>query len=335
MDAKFYLKLENNEVKCTLCPHNCIIRDGKEGICNVRKNESGTLITKNYGIISSIGFDPIEKKPLYHFYPGSEILSVGSLGCNLKCKFCQNWQISQSGIDDFARSTKLYKPEKVVELAKKNKENIGLAYTYNEPTVFYEFMKDTAILINESGLKNVMISNGFINQKPLKELLQYMDAFNIDLKAFTEHFYKDYTKSKLEPVKETLQTISSCNKHLEITNLVIPGLNDDPTEFENMMKWISENLNENVVMHISRYYPSYKMDIEATSVEKMLILEKIAKNYVDYVYLGNVLMPEGNNTYCKKCNELLIRRSGYSTKTISVKSDGTCMKCGTQVLTYI
>ena len=196
-------------------------------------------------------------------------------------------------------------------------------------------MNDTAILANDLGLKNVMISNGFINPAPLKELMKYMDAFNIDLKAFNEQFYKKYTKAGLNPVKKTLKTISEYKKHLEITNLVIPGLNDDPAEFEKMMQWISNSLNNNVVVHISRYYPSYKMEIDATSLEKMLTLEKIAKKYVDFVYLGNVLIPEGNNTYCKKCNELLIRRSGYTTKNISIKSDGTCMKCGTQVLTYI
>ena len=334
MEAGFYIPTEENKVKCELCPHNCVISTDNYGICNVRKNENGKLITSNYGVVSSIGFDPIEKKPLYHFYPGSEILSIGSLGCNLKCKFCQNWQISQCSIEDFGRGTVIYSPEQIVELAKSRKSNIGVAYTYNEPTVFYEYMLDTAILAKENGLKNVMVSNGYINKEPLQELLKHMDAFNIDLKAFSEQFYKEYTKSSLEPVKDTLKDIAKAGKHLEITNLVIPTLNDDESEFESMMQWIEKNLGDEVIMHISRYYPSYQLDIDATSVNKMLRFEEIAKKYVKYVYLGNVLVSNDNNTYCPECNELLIQRTGYTTKIISVDNKGKCMKCGARILNY-
>lgn len=334
MEAKFYIQTDNNKVKCELCPHNCEISDGNYGICNVRENEKGKLITRNYGVVSSMGFDPIEKKPLYHFYPGSEILSVGSLGCNLKCKFCQNWQISQCNVENFEREFRYYSPQKILELTKSKKNNVGIAYTYNEPTIFYEFMLDTAILAKESGLNNVMVSNGFINKTPLKELLNYIDAFNIDLKAFSEDFYKGFTKSRLEPVKDTLLEISKAGKHLEITNLVIPTLNDDEVEFENMIKWIADNLGKDVVLHISRYYPSFQLDIEATSVEKMLKFNEIANRYLNYVYLGNLLLPEGNNTYCPQCNELSIRRSGYSTKVLSINNDGNCMHCGYHILNY-
>lgn len=335
MEARYYIKLDNRNVQCELCPHNCIIQDDKSGICNVRTNDSGILLTKNYGKISSIGFDPIEKKPLYHFYPGSDILSIGSLGCNLKCQFCQNWEISQTCDEAYSRESMVYSPEQIIKLALSRRNNIGIAYTYNEPTVFYEFMINTAKLAKQSGLKNVMISNGYINQKPLQDLLPYIDAFNIDLKSFSENFYREYTKSKLEPVKQTLKAIASSSKHLEITNLVIPTLNDDSIEFEEMIKWIRDNLGDEIVFHISRYFPTYKLKIEATSIEKMTSLAEIASKYLKYVYLGNVLLEEGSNTYCPKCNELVIKRSGYLSKCVSLTSKGECMKCKTQILKYV
>ena len=333
-ESQFYNKLQNNKVQCILCPHNCVISEGKSGICKVRINNSGNLISDNYGLVSSIGFDPIEKKPLYHFYPGSEILSVGSFGCNLQCEFCQNWQISQTGVRESFRDSRLYLPDKIVELAVAQKNNIGIAYTYNEPTVFFEFMVDIARLAKDNGLKNVMVSNGFINQEPLNELNNYIDAYSIDLKGFNNDFFQDYTKSQLEPVKKSLINIVVAGKHLEITNLVIPTLNDDENEFEEMVKWISFNLGKGIVLHISRYYPTYQLTIKATSIEKMLKLRDIARKYLTYVYLGNVLLPEGNNTYCPECNELLINRSGYSTSLSSITDKGYCEKCGKQILIY-
>ncbi len=333
MEARFY-KVLANKVKCELCPHNCQIKPDNYGICNVRKNVNGKLIAENYGMVSSMGFDPIEKKPLYHFYPGSEILSIGSVGCNLKCKFCQNWQISQCGLNDYTRETRFYDPSHIVNLAKSRADNIGIAYTYNEPTVFYEFMIETARLAKQKELKNVMVSNGFINKEPLAELLNHIDAFNIDLKAFTEQFYRDYTNSQLEPVKKTLLDIAKSGRHLEITHLVIPGLNDDESEFEKMMQWISSGLGDEVVMHLSRYFPVYQMNGDATPVNKLLQFEKIAKKYVNYVYLGNILLEDGSNTYCPGCNELVISRKGYLTKLKSLNEHGQCAKCGYQILKY-
>jgi pyruvate formate lyase activating enzyme len=335
MEALFYNKLENGEVQCQLCPHNCIIKEDNYGVCKVRTNDHGILVAQNYGHVSSIGFDPIEKKPLYHFYPGSEILSVGSIGCNLKCKFCQNWEISQSSVDDLSRDSKMYSSEMIVELAKSREENVGIAFTYNEPTVFYEFMLDTAKLAKKNGLNNVMISNGYINSKPLEELMPYIDAFNIDLKSFSEYFFTEYTKSQLEPVKETLKAIVEAQKHLEITNLVIPSLNDDPEEYSKMINWLYANLGENIVLHISRYFPTYKLSIEATSIEKMIKLGQIAKEKLKYVYLGNMLLEEGNNTYCSNCKELVVKRSGYSSKSVSINSEGNCMNCGNHILNFI
>ncbi len=334
MEALFYTKTGEGKVTCNLCPHNCSITDGKRGICHVRKNENGVLISENYGNISSIGFDPVEKKPLYHFYPGREILSIGSLGCNLQCQFCQNYQISQSSVNSFERDSTNYTPEAIKELALSRSRNIGVAYTYNEPTVFFEFMIDTAKLIKSAGLKNVMVTNGFINPEPLNELNNYIDAYNVDLKAFNSDFFKKYTKSTIEPVKEALINIKKAGKHLEITNLVIPTLNDDENEFEEMCKWISGELGRGTVLHISRYYPTYKMTIEQTSVNKMIKLVEIAKKYLDFVYLGNVTLDNGNNTFCNSCKELLISRTGYFTKIVSVDKSGNCSKCNQKVFLY-
>jgi pyruvate formate lyase activating enzyme len=335
MEALYYTKLENKKVKCRLCPHECEINDTKYGVCKVRVNRGGELFTENYGIVSSMGFDPIEKKPLYHFFPGSEILSIGSIGCNLQCDFCQNWQISQTSKSDFKRANNRYAYSEIVQLALSKKNNIGVAYTYNEPTVFFEFMLEIAIAAREEGLKNVMVTNGFINKEPLSKLNQFIDAYNVDLKAFIDDFYIKFTKSQLEPVKKTLVNIAKAGKHLEITNLVIPGLNDNSEKFKEMVKWINENTGEKTVLHISRYYPSYKFKKEPTSVEKMLQLYEIAKKQLKHVYLGNLLLSEGSNTYCPVCNELIIERSGYNTRLVALNKNGRCSSCGNHVIDHL
>lgn len=335
MEARYYSRLQEHKVKCELCPHNCIIDEGKYGICKVRRNDSGTLDARNFEIVSSMGFDPIEKKPLYHYYPGSEILSVGSLGCNLQCEFCQNWQISQTSVSDFERGAEKISVNEIIHVAQSRERNIGIAYTYNEPIIFYEFMLEIAKNAKEQGLKNVMVTNGFINQKPLSELHQYIDAYSVDLKAFNNDFFVKYTKSKLAPVLETLVSIAKADKYLEITTLVIPGLNDNSAEFERMVKWIQENVGKETVLHISRYYPTYKLNVQQTSVDKMLELNSIAKEYLDYVYLGNVLLEDGNNTFCPNCGELLIKRTGYMTQKRSVNNQGDCLKCGTNVFKFL
>lgn len=328
MEALYYHKKENQKIQCNLCSHHCIIQPGESGICKVRKNTNGKLISSNYGVVSSMGFDPIEKKPLYHFYPGSEILSVGSIGCNLKCSFCQNWQISQASVEEFARESMNYTPEQIAQFAKSRKNNIGIAYTYNEPTVFYEFMLHTAEKVKENNQQNVMVTNGFIDPEPLTNLHQAMDAYSVDLKAFNNNFFKKYTKSQLDPVKKALINIANAGKHLEITNLVIPTLNDNPDEFEQMVKWIAQNTGKETVLHLSRYYPTYELNIEGTSVNKLIELKEIADHYLAYVYLGNVNLPQGNNTYCSKCAELVINRSAYSTQKYSLTREGKCEKCG-------
>ncbi len=326
-EADFYKPLSGDKVQCVLCPHNCIISNGKNGICRMRKNTGGTLYSENYGMISSRSFDPIEKKPLYNFYPAKTIFSIGSIGCNLKCKFCQNYQISQCFVEEFDYLPK-WTPEEVIKFAQTKPDNIGIAYTYDEPTVWYEFMKDTATLAKSNSLLNVMVSNGFINKAPLESLIGVIDAFSIDLKAFSEPFYKRLTSSELKPVLDSLLLINKYRKHLEIVNLVIPCENDDEKEFINMLKWINGNLGKATVLHLSRYYPTYKLTNPPTSIELLERFYDIAKEYLDYVYLGNVRENKGQHTYCPECDALVIERIGYSTGVVGLDDDGKCKECG-------
>lgn len=334
MEAQFYEKIENNKVRCTLCPHYCTLSEGKTGICKVRTNISGKLISENYGKISGYHFDPVEKKPLYHFYPGKDILSIGSVGCNLHCRFCQNHEIAQTGVHDYGYIRDLSSGA-IVNAALRQKNNIGIAYTYNEPLVFYEFMRDTALNAKQNGLKNVMVTNGFINPEPLQKLIHFIDAFSVDLKAFTDDFYKKITSSHLNPVTETLKTIKKSGKLLEITNLVIPTLNDDEQKFKEMVLWIKNELGEDTVLHISRYYPMYKMNIEATQAKKLLRLFDIASDHLNFVYIGNLPSVKGQNTYCPNCKKQVIERNGYYTNITGLDKKGNCTHCGRKILENI
>ncbi|MGB4329336.1 MAG: AmmeMemoRadiSam system radical SAM enzyme, partial [Tenuifilum sp.] len=241
MEALFYMHLENKTLQCNLCPHECKLTPGKRGICKTRYNDNGEMRLLISGVIASSGLDPIEKKPLFHFYPGSKIYSIGGYGCNLRCAFCQNYEISQNVPDSSSRLRENL-PENIVDKALFLPQNIGIAYTYNEPTVFFELMLATARLAKSKALKNVMVSNGFINHKPLLELLDVIDAFNIDLKAFTDEFYKTQAGGELAPVLNNLKTIKKNGNHLEIAFLVIPELNDSTNEAVEMFRWINENL---------------------------------------------------------------------------------------------
>lgn len=324
--AAFFEKKEKQKVQCLLCPHYCLLKNGEQGKCLVRKNINGDLLSENYERICSVSIDPIEKKPLYHFYPGKDILSIGSVGCNLKCKFCQNYQISQTDVDHYP-FLKSYTSKEIVESALKHSSNIGIAYTYNEPIIWYEYVMETAKLAHENGLKNVLVSNGFINPAPLDELIKVFDAFSIDLKGFTEDFYRDFTDSKLEPVKEALIKLANSGKHLEITNLVITGINDDEAVFKQMIDWIVVNCGKNTVLHISRYFPMFKIDNLPTSQSKLESLFTIAKEQLNFVYLGNIKTDNGQNTHCPQCNQLLISREGYDVQIENINKWGNCQKC--------
>jgi pyruvate formate lyase activating enzyme len=332
-EARFY-QSKNGKVQCTLCPHYCIINDGKTGSCKVRKNMGGKLISENYEQVCSMHSDPIEKKPLYHFYPGRNILSVGTVGCNLHCKFCQNWEISQTGAD-FSVPLKTYPAIDIVEKALEDKDNIGIAYTYNEPTIWYEYMLEISKKAREKGLKNVMVTNGFINPEPLKELMKYMDAFGVDLKAFTNDFYQDLTSAKLEPVLNSIKQIKAAGKHLEITNLVITNRNDNPEDFKKMVDWIVDEIGKDTVLHISKYFPTYKMSEIATPDKTLLGFYEVAKQKLDYVYLGNMRSGKGQNTYCPNCKSLVIERSGYFTDTNGLKANGNCINCNKSIIKEI
>lgn len=325
-EALFYER-KGNLAKCMLCPWFCMLKPGQTGICKVRRNVDGMLVTDVYNRVSALSADPIEKKPLYHFLPGKNILSLGGVGCNLHCSFCQNYHISQCSATDFQHFREITS-EEIADKAAEVKNNIGVAYTYNEPFTFFEFMFETALLVKARGLKNVVVSNGYVNPEPLLKLLPLIDAFNIDLKALEDDFYRKHTKGKLQPVLDTLKIIAQSGKHLEITNLVIGGLNDDESQFEEMVKWIAGELGAHTPLHLSRYYPQYKLTLPSTPLEKLRALYFIAKRHLSYVYPGNVSDEEFSSTRCSKCNELLIARTRYTTRIVQKGFKGVCQKCG-------
>lgn len=330
-EALYYTKQENDVVKCELCPWFCILSAGQTGNCKVRVNKNGVLATKVYNKVAALGIDPIEKKPLYHFHPGKNILSIGEVGCNLHCNFCQNHNISQCYPNNFIGFQNI-NSENIVGAALKTPNNIGIAYTYNEPFTFYEFMIDIAKLVHENGLKNVVVSNGYVNSKPLKNILPFIDAFNIDLKAFSNEFYRKQTKGKLQPVLETIKTIVENKTHLEITNLVIPELNDNEKKFEKMVKWIAAEMGKEIPLHISRYFPQNELFISETPVKTLNLFYKIAKEYLNHVYLGNVNDEKRSSTFCPNCEELLIERNRYKTQIYHLDIKGNCKKCQTKVI---
>jgi pyruvate formate lyase activating enzyme len=316
--AMFYEKLGDGKVQCTLCPQDCIIKPGTVGFCHERKNIGGELFSLNYGKISSHGLDPIEKKPLYHFCPGSWIFSVGTIGCNFRCRFCQNWQIAQCSDVPITCLTS----EQLVKNAKHHRQNIGIAYTYSEPMIWFEYVYDTARLTREAGLKNVVVTNGFVREEPLKLLLPYIDAMNIDIKGFTSEFYRDITRGDLYPVLETVERAAK-NCHVEVTTLLIPGLNDDDSDIEALTDWLS-GINKQIPLHFSRYFPNYKMDRPPTPLATLEKASCIAKRKLDFVYIGNV-PGEDNSTYCPECGRKLINRNEYP---VSVTfENGVCPDC--------
>lgn len=333
-EALYYTKLENQTVRCELCPWFCVLKPGQTGNCKVRNNENGKLLTHVFNKVAAFGVDPIEKKPLYHFHPGKNILSIGEVGCNLHCSFCQNYGISQCFASEFSGFQDITSVQLVAK-ALGIPQNTGIAYTYNEPFTFYEFMLDTAKLAHESGLKNVVVSNGYVNPDPLKKLLPFIDAFNIDLKAFSEEFYRKQTKGKLEPVLETLKIIAKSTAHLEITNLVIPSLNDDEAQFEEMVKWISTELGNGVPLHLSRYFPQHEMNLPATSFNKLETMYKLANQHLNHVYLGNVNDEKRSSTYCPGCGETLISRNRYKTSIQNLNEKSCCKTCGTAINIFL
>lgn len=328
--AGYWQKVKEKIVQCVLCPRRCVLDSGQRGQCTVRINKDGSLYTLGYGNPVAVHVDPIEKKPFFHVLPGSNAFSIAVAGCNMRCLFCQNWQISQSRPDEVEAYD--MPPQKAVGEAIRADCPI-IVYTYTEPTVFYEYMYDISKLGRSRGLLNGMHSCGYINQEPLKELLKYMDAVNIDLKGFSEGFYKKMGAfAELAPVLETIKTVKEQGVWIEITNLIIPGQNDNPEEIRKMCCWIKDNLGDEVPLHFSRFIPSFRLaNLPPTPIEKLEEAYGIARNSgLKFVYVGNVPGHKYENTHCPNCGKLVIGRIGYTVTQNNLK-DGHCAFCGYRI----
>ncbi len=319
-EARYY-RTEGDSVRCLLCPHNCLIGDGKIGICSGRKNLNGKLYAINYGETVSVAMDPIEKKPLYHFHPGSSILSVAPNGCNLRCPFCQNWQISQG-----RAPTQFISPEELFSLAIKH-NSIGVAYTYSEPLIWFEYLLDAGKFLHKQGLKNVLVTNGLINEEPLVELLPVIDAANIDLKAMDEKFYEE-VKGDLRTVLNTIKRVRD-HWHIELTNLVIPTKNDSDQAISELVDFVAE-VGDDIPLHLSRYFPHYKYDIPPTPESTLRKAWEFASKKLKHVYVGNIWIEDAQNTKCPDCGQLLIRRDQFSSEIVGL-SGKKCTGCGCEI----
>lgn len=325
----YYYRTTNKGVQCLVCPHLCQLQEGQSGICRSRINHDGKLYTEVYGRACALHIDPIEKKPLYHFLPGSNSLSVATTGCNLSCKNCQNSTISQASPGQV--KAVYLPPEELTETCVKHKCK-SIAYTYTEPFTFYEYTLDSARLARQKKIKNVVVSAGYINPEPLDELCQYIDAANIDLKSFSNELYGKLSHGSLQPVLNTLLTLKAAGIWLEITNLLIPTLNDHPQQIADMCSWLTDHGFEETPLHISRFFPSYQLtDLPPTPIESMIMARDIAQEKgLKYVYLGNVPQEDGENTYCPSCQKLVIERRGYEVTGNHVVQD-KCEYCGYKI----
>ncbi|MCL2064393.1 MAG: AmmeMemoRadiSam system radical SAM enzyme [Candidatus Cloacimonetes bacterium] len=312
-----YWEKTGENIRCLLCPHFCIILDNEQGKCRKRINNKGVLYTNNYSFTTSLNLDPLEKKPLYHFFPTEEVLSLGSNSCNLSCKFCQNYTISQFDCPVIQLS-----PDDLVKLCLE-KSIKHVAFTYTEPFTWFEYILDAIKVLRYNNISTILVTNGYVNQEPLIEIISYISAMNIDLKAYSNSFYQDICGGNLQPVLNTIEY--SYNKtHVEITLLLIENLNDNPDELNKLFKFIG-NLNKNIPLHISKYFPRYLLKSKETSENALLKAVKIAKNYLNFVYVGN-LRSDYSNTYCPQCQDLLIKRQDYNTKILGLNK-GICSKC--------
>jgi pyruvate formate lyase activating enzyme len=320
--AEYWHRREDGKTQCDLCPHGCVIAEGKSGTCKVRGTVGGELKALGYGLVSSAGLDPIEKKPLYHFLPGADIFSIGGWGCNLGCSFCQNWTISQQ----FGQDRDAYTPEWIVRKAAAS-GSMGIAYTYNEPVVGFEFVRDCSVLARQAGLLNVLVTNGYVRKEPAAELLPLVDATNIDIKSMDDAFYRKQCGATLRPVLDFARQAVQAGVHVEITNLVIPGLNDDDHHFELLAQWMRTHLGETVPLHLSAYHPQYKLDVSPTSPAALQKAHALARKTLLYVYMGNVSTRSGQDTTCPGCGRLLVERRGYATAIKGI-DHGRCAGCG-------
>ncbi|MCW3807498.1 AmmeMemoRadiSam system radical SAM enzyme [Plebeiibacterium marinum] len=324
-----YWELSKGGVRCTLCPHTCLLKDGETGVCRTRKCVEDKLVSLVYGYPCALHIDPVEKKPLYHFKPSSQTFSLSTTGCNLRCLNCQNFSISQKNFS--VGEFDYVAPQDIVRMAM-DKQCRSVSYTYTEPIIYYEYMRDVAVVAHEKGLANIMVSAGYINKKPLRDLCRYIDAANIDLKCFNNKTYQKLSKVDLTPVLNTLELLKEEGVCLEITNLMVPGYTDDLKEIGKMCQWLVDKGFDQVPLHFSRFYGTHKLShLQTTSIEKMEKAFDIAKQTgIKYVYLGNVRHTSAENTYCPACHQLLIERNGYATR-VSGMIGSKCTKCSNEI----
>jgi len=317
---------DETHIICLLCKHYCSLKKNKHGICGINFNIDNRLQNRTYNHPSAINIDPIEKKPLYHFLPASQSLSIGTVGCNFRCPFCQNYSISQTSIVNEDIS---YTPQKIVELALKHKTQ-SISYTYNEPTIWYPYAKDIGVLAKKHNIKNVFVSSGYESQEVLDDMKSWVDAANIDLKSFSRDYYKKVLKTDLDGVLDSLIEFAKSDIWLEITTLLIPGVNDSDDEIDKMAEFISTKLGLEIPWHFSAFHPDYKMlDTPRTTMQTMLKAKKIAQSHgIKYIYLGNIA--NDNSTYCDNCHAKLIDRNGFDVQMLDIKNS-KCMKCSNEI----
>ncbi len=329
-EARYYNKLDDNRVECELCFKNCVISEGSRGFCRNRENKDGTLYSVVYGRPSTVNVDPIEKEPMHHFHPDTQILCIGTAGCNFRCKFCQNWHLSQQSLEELDRYQNL-EPERAVREAK-TRGIPSISFTYNEPTTFYEYMYDIAEIAQQEDLNVIFHTNGALQEEPLRDLLQHIDAVTLDLKAFTDDFYQELSQARLEPVLDSIKIIREEGAWLELVNLVLPDYNDDPTEIQEMCRWIKDEVGEDTPLHFSRFFPSYQLtELSPTPVSTLEKAHEIARQEgLKYVSIGNVPGHLKNSTFCPECENEVIVRHHFSVQSINL-TEGRCQNCQTEI----
>ena len=315
---------DEGQLRCRLCPHHCLIAEGRTGRCTVRGARGGKLFPLTYGRVSSVALDPIEKKPLYHFHPGSRILSVGSWGCNLACDFCQNWSLSHHEVP-----TQHLPPEAAVRLAQQQPGNIGLAFTYNEPLIWYEYVLDTSRLLHEAGLKSVLVTNGETETEPLAELLPFVDALNVDVKAYGDRFYRELCKGPAAVPRRTVE-VAAARCHVEVTNLLVTNWNDSEADIRALVDWLA-TVRADIPLHFSRYHPDHKLDEPPTPLGTLQRALAIGREQLRFVYVGNARAEGGSDTLCPRCGRLVVERLGFEARTPGLDPHGRCRDCGAEL----
>ncbi len=324
-EAILYEKVDN-ALNCKICQRRCIISPGKTGFCQMRENVDDKIYSLNYAAVSSAAVDPIEKKPLFHFYPGSMVFSLGSVGCNFRCRHCQNWGISQAELENIPTRDML--PEDAIRLTKEY-ECKSIAWTYNEPTMWFEYTLDSAKIARKEDIKTIYVTNGYMSEESFQEIKPYLDAANIDLKGMTEKFYQDLCEARLEPVLDTIVKMHDAKIHIEITNLMIPGYNDSDEDIRSLVKFMADEVGVEVPLHFTRFFPQYQMqELPPTEIKYLEKAHKIARDAgMKYVYIGNVPTADGENTYCPECGETVIQRNGFSVMSDKIKETRKCPRC--------